>query len=209
MDESLDLREQDAVAQVFFMRERQADRKGSLLICVWPEETRARGCSASFLKQFYAGTPFIPRRDHAADGHRGQAEVIEEWLTSGRRGQKVRIRSTRRKARKKSWWSSHWENARMVLEQRTENEIRREEGTHHRSRAGSRRTGSDLKGLWRVWRHYDIANISGFESVGSMVVYEKGKPKNGQTTVNSSIQSVQGPNDYASTGRSADQALYP
>ena len=53
-----------------------------------------------------------------------------------------------------------------------------------------------LSGIRRM-EAYDISNISGFESVGSMVVYEKGKPKRSDYR-KFKIKWVQGPNDYAS-----------
>ena len=154
MDESLDLREQDAVVQVFFMRDGKLIGRDHFYLRVARGDTRSQVLS-SFVKQFYAGTPFIP----------GEITLQTEI-----------------------------EDARMVLEKDRER-IRREEGRT----IGAVHEVEDwlgLKGLNRM-EAFDISNISGFESVGSMVVYEKGKPKRSDYR-KFRIKSVQGPNDYAS-----------
>ena len=190
MDESEDLREQDAVVQVFFMR-------GGRLICidhfflsVARGDTKAQVLS-SFLKQFYAGTPFIPAeimmQTEIEDG-----EIIEDWLTA-RRKQRVHIRVPK-KGTKEKLVELAKENAWMVLSKDRER-IKREEGRT----IGAVKEIEDWLGLKDIVRMeaYDISNISGFESVGSMVVYEKGKPKRSDYR-KFKIKWVQGPNDYAS-----------
>ena len=170
MDESLDLREQDAVVQVFFMRSGKLIGRDHFFLRV------ARGDNAeqvlsSFLKQFYAGTPFIPKEIMLQKDIEDR-QVIEEWL-SGRRGQKVHIRVPV-KGTKEKLVELALENARMVLAKDRER-IKREEG---RTIGAVKEVENwlNLKDLVRM-EAYDISNISGFESVGSMVVYEKGRPK--------------------------------
>ena len=190
MDESLDLREQDAVVQVFFMRSGRMIGRDHFYLRVARGDTRSQVLS-SFLKQYYAGTPFIPREIMLqADIEDG--EVIEEWLTS-RRKQKVHI-VIPKKGTKEKMVELAWENARMVLEKDRER-IRREEGRT----IGAVHEVEEWLGLTGLNRMeaFDISNISGFESVGSMVVYEKGKPKRSDYR-KFRIKSVQGPNDYAS-----------
>ena len=190
MDESEDLREQDAVVQVFFMRGGRLIGRDHFFLRVARGDTKAQVLS-SFLKQFYAGTPFIPA-EIMMQTEIEDADVIEEWLTS-RRKQKVRI-VVPKKGTKEKLVELAWENARMVLEKDRER-IRREEGRT----IGAVHEVEDwlgLKGLNRM-EAFDISNISGFESVGSMVVYEKGKPKRSDYR-KFRIKSVQGPNDYAS-----------
>ena len=190
MDESLDLREQDAVVQVFFMRDGRLIGRDHFYLRVARGDTRSQVLS-SFVKQFYAGTPFIPG-EITLQTEIEDAEIIEEWLTS-RRKQKVRI-VVPKKGTKEKLVELAWENARMVLEKDRER-IRREEGRT----IGAVHEVEDwlgMKGLDRM-EAFDISNISGFESVGSMVVYEKGKPKKSDYR-KFRIQSVQGPNDYAS-----------
>lgn len=190
MDESLDLREQDAVVQVFFMRSGRMIGRDHFYLSVARGDTRSQVLS-SFMKQFYAGTPFIPR-EIMLQSEIEDKEIIEEWLSS-RRKQKVHI-LVPKKGTKEKLIELAWENARMVLDKDRER-IKREEG---------RTIGAvheveewlGLKGINRM-EAFDISNISGFESVGSMVVYEKGRPKRSDYR-KFRIKSVQGPNDYAS-----------
>lgn len=190
MDEGLDLREQDAVVQVFFMRSGRMIGRDHFYLRVARGDTRSQVLS-SFMKQFYAGTPFIPR-EIMLQSEIEDKEIIEEWLSS-RRKQKVHI-LVPKKGTKEKLIELAWENARMVLDKDRER-IKREEG---------RTIGAvheveewlGLKGINRM-EAFDISNISGFESVGSMVVYEKGRPKRSDYR-KFRIKSVQGPNDYAS-----------
>ena len=190
MDESEDLREQDAVVQVFFMRGGRLIGRDHFFLRVARGDTKAQVLS-SFLKQFYAGTPFIPAeimmQTEIEDG-----EIIEDWLTS-RRKQRVHIRVPK-KGTKEKLVELAKENAWMVLSKDRER-IKREEGRT----IGAVKEIEDWLGLKDIVRMeaYDISNISGFESVGSMVVYEKGKPKRSDYR-KFKIKWVQGPNDYAS-----------
>ena len=172
MDESEDLRDQDAVVQVFFIRDGKLIGRDHFYLRVAKGDTKSQVLS-SFLKQFYAGTPFIPS-EIMLQSEIEDAEIIEEWLTT-RRKQKVHIRVPK-KGTKEKLVELALENARMVLSKDRER-IKREEG--------------------RTIGAYDISNISGFESVGSMVVYEKGRPKRSDYR-KFKIKWVQGPNDYAS-----------
>ena len=190
MDESEDLREQDAVVQVFFMRGGRLIGRDHFYLRVAKGDTKAQVLS-SFLKQFYAGTPFIPAeimmQTEIEDG-----EIIEDWLTA-RRKQRVHIRVPK-KGTKEKLVELAKENAWMVLSKDRER-IKREEGRT----IGAVKEIEDWLGLKDIVRMeaYDISNISGFESVGSMVVYEKGKPKRSDYR-KFKIKWVQGPNDYAS-----------
>ena len=190
MDESEDLREQDAVVQVFFMRGGRLIGRDHFFLRVARGDTKAQVLS-SFLKQFYAGTPFIPAeimmQTEIEDGG-----IIEDWLTS-RRKQRVHIRVPK-KGTKEKLVELAKENAWMVLSKDRER-IKREEGRT----IGAVKEIEDWLGLKDIVRMeaYDISNISGFESVGSMVVYEKGKPKRSDYR-KFKIKWVQGPNDYAS-----------
>ncbi len=190
MDESEDLREQDAVVQVFFMRGGRLIGRDHFFLRVARGDTKAQVLS-SFLKQFYAGTPFIPAeimmQTEIEDG-----EIIEDWLTA-RRKQRVHIRVPK-KGTKEKLVELAKENAWMVLSKDRER-IKREEGRT----IGAVKEIEDWLGLKDIVRMeaYDISNISGVESVGSMVVYEKGKPKRSDYR-KFKIKWVQGPNDYAS-----------
>ena len=119
-------------------------------------------------------------------------ELVEAWLTQ-KRGQKVSVRVPKKGTKEKLVEMAR-ENAEIVLRQ-DRDRIRREEGRT----IGAVHEIEKLIGVERAMRMeaYDISNISGFESVGSMIVYEKGKPKRSDYR-KFKIRSVQGPNDYAS-----------
>ena len=87
-----------------------------------------------------------------------------------------------------------YQNAKLVLRQDKER-IKREEGRT----IGAVKEISQLLGMENINRieAFDISNISGFQSVGSMIVYEKGKPKRSDYR-KFRIKGVKGPNDYAS-----------
>lgn len=182
--------ENDAVAQVFFVREGKLIGRDHFYLKVAKEDTKAQ-ILASFLKQFYSGTPFVPR-ELMIQYEIEEKELLEEWLTKIR-GQKVHIRVPK-KGTKEKLVELAGQNARMVLEQDRER-LKREEG---RTIGALKEIAGwlDLPGLNRI-EAFDISNTSGFESVGSMIVYEKGKPKRSDYR-KFKIKSVTGPNDYAS-----------
>lgn len=190
MDESMDLRDQDAVVQVFFVRAGKLIGREHYYLHVARGDTKAQVLS-SFLKQFYAGTPFIPR-EIIIQKEIEDASLIEEWLSS-RKKQKVYIRVPKKGTKEKLVELAE-ENAKMVLSKDRER-IRREEGRT----IGAVHEVENWLGLTGLNRMeaYDISNINGFESVGSMVVYEKGKPKPSDYR-KFKLKWVQGPNDYAS-----------
>ena len=181
---------QDGVVQVFFVREGRLIGRDHFHMNTAVEEEPGQILS-SFVKQFYAGTPFIPR-ELLLQVPLEEEEVIASWL-SAKRGQKVRLVSPK-KGEKEKLVELAAKNARMVLDQ-DKDKIKREE---IRTIGAMNQVGEWLKlGNIRRIEAFDISNISGFESVGSMIVYEDGKPKRSDYR-KFRIQSVQGPNDYAS-----------
>ena len=180
----------DAVVQVFFVRDGKLIGRDHFYMKSAPGENR-KGILSSFLKQFYAGTPFIPKEIMLQEEVEDM-ELIAKWLES-RKGKKVRI-SVPKKGTKEKLVEMAYHNAKLVLRQDKER-IKREEGRT----IGAVKEIEALLGLSGIQRMeaYDISNISGFQSVGSMVVYEKGKPKRSDYR-KFKIKSVQGPNDYAS-----------
>ena len=181
---------EDAVVQVFFIRDGKLIGRDHFHVNVGSEDTRSQ-VLATFVKQFYAGTPFIPR-ELMLQEEIEESEVIAEWLTQ-KRGQKVYIRVPK-KGTKEKLVELAAQNANMVLSQDKE-KIKREEG---RTIGALKQIGSllGLENLKRV-EAYDISNISGFESVGSMIVYEKGKPKRSDYR-KFKLRTVTGPDDYGS-----------
>lgn len=181
---------EDAVVQVFFVRDGRLIGRDHFCLRV-AEGEPAGEILNSFIKQFYAGTPFIPR-ELMIQEEIEDARLVEEWL-GRRRGQKVRIRVPKIGGKEKLVELAR-KNAEMVLSQDKER-IKREEGRT----IGAMKEIAGLLGLSGISRveAFDISNTSGFESVGSMVVYEKGRPKRSDYR-KFKIRSVKGPDDYAS-----------
>lgn len=181
---------EDAVAQVFFIREGKIIGRDHFYLRIARGDTRGQIID-SFIKQFYAGTPYLPKELMVQEELEDQ-EVLEEWL-SKRRGQKVHIRVPK-KGTKEKLVEMAQKNAEIILRQDRER-LKREEGRT----IGAVKEIEGWLGLSDLVRieAFDISNISGFQSVGSMIVYEKGKPKKNDYR-KFRIKSVQGPNDYAS-----------
>ena len=182
--------EEDAVVQVFFIRDGKMIGRDHFYLRIAADASSSQ-VLLNFVKQFYAGTPFIPR-ELMLQEEIEEIDVLEEWL-SKKRGQRVHIRVPK-KGTKEKLVELAAKNAQMVLSQDRE-KLKREEGRT----IGAMKEIADLLELEQVTRveSYDISNISGFESVGSMVVYEKGKPKKSDYR-KFKIKSVKGPDDYAS-----------
>lgn len=181
--------DRDAVIQVFFVRDGRLIGREHYYMTNVSENTDAEILN-SFLKQFYAGTPYLPRTIMLPEEIEEQ-EIIEKWL-SARKGNRVYVKVPK-KGTKEKLVELAARNAFLVLSQDKER-IKREEGRT----IGAVREIADLIGLKGVERMeaYDISNISGFETVGSMVVYEKGKPRRSDYR-KFKIKSVSGPDDYA------------
>ena len=182
--------ERDAVVQVFFVRDGKLIGREHFHMNLTGSESKAEILN-SFVKQFYAGTPFVPHEIWVQE-ELEDAEIIASFLTA-RRGQKVRF-VVPKIGEKERLVELAEKNAKMVLSQDKE-KIKREE---LRTIGAMNQIGSwiGLSGIKRV-EAYDISNISGFESVGSMIVYENGRPKRNDYR-KFRIRTVQGPNDYAS-----------
>lgn len=182
--------EKDAVAQVFFVREGKLIGRDHFRISIGAEENNGQ-ILTSFVKQFYAGTPFLPKELWIQE-EPDDREVIERWLAV-RKGQRVRI-VVPKKGEKERLVELAQKNAELVLSQDNERNKREELRT-----IGAMNQVAGWLGLTGVRRMeaFDISNISGYESVGSMVVYENGKPKRSDYR-KFRIKTVIGPNDYAS-----------
>ncbi len=179
----------DAVVQVFFVRD------GKLIGREHFYMMRVSGCEKAqiledFIKQFYAGTPFIPR-ELMLQYEIGDMELIEDWLST-RKGNRVKL-LVPKKGTKEKLVELAAQNASLVLSQDRER-LKREEGRT----IGAVKEIAALLDLQNVNRMeaFDISNISGFENVGSMVVFEKGKPKRSDYR-KFKIKTVAGPDDYA------------
>ena len=183
--------ETEEVVQVFFVRDGKLIGREHYYMTHVPENNKP-AILQDFVKQFYAGTPFIPR-ELMLQYEIEDAELIEKWL-SERKGSRVYLKVPKIGSKEKLVELAA-QNAKLVLSQDRE-KLKREEGRT----IGAVKEISDLlqlplTGTARM-EAYDISNINGFENVGSMVVYEKGKPKRSDYR-KFKIKSVSGPDDYA------------
>ena len=183
--------ETEAVVQVFFVRDGKLIGREHYYMTHVPENNKP-AILQDFVKQFYAGTPFIPR-ELMLQYEIEDAELIEKWL-SERKGSRVYLKVPKIGSKEKLVELAA-QNAKLILSQDRE-KLKREEGRT----IGAVKEISDLlklplPGTARM-EAYDISNINGFENVGSMVVYEKGKPKRSDYR-KFKIKSVSGPDDYA------------
>ncbi len=180
----------DAVVQVFFVREGKLIGREHFHLSVGAEEESAQ-ILGSFIKQFYAGTPLIPKELWVQEEPEDM-ELIADFM-SQLKGQKVRL-VVPRAGQKEKMIELAQKNAELVLTQDKEN-IKKEE---MRTRGAVKEIADllELKGLHRM-EAFDISNISGYESVGCMVAYVDGKPKRSDYR-KFRIKTVSGPDDYAS-----------
>ena len=179
--------EEDAVVQVFFIRGGRLIGRDHFYLRIAKDESASEILN-SFILQYYAGTPFIPGELMLQD----EVEDQETWLSS-KRGQKVTLRVPK-KGTKEKLVELAQENARMVLAKDKER-LKREEGRT----IGAVKEIAALLGLDEIVRMeaYDISNTNGFESVGSMVVYERGRPKRNDYR-KFKIKGIKGADDYGS-----------
>ena len=181
--------EEDAIVQVFFVRGGKLIGREHFYMTNVSECQNAEILS-DFVKQYYSGTPFIPR-ELLLQEEIEDKETIENYV-SMKRGGKVKI-SIPKKGKKEKLVELAAENAALVLSKDRE-KIKREEG---RTIGAVKEIGKwlELPDIVRM-EAFDISNTNGFENVGSMVVYEKGKPKRSDYR-KFKIKTVAGPDDYA------------
>ena len=180
----------NAVIQVFFVRGGKLIGREHFFLTA-DDTDDPREVVRAFISQYYASSPMIPK-ELMRETDIPDRELLEQWLTS-RRGSKVTIRIPQKGLKEKLVEMAR-ENADIVLN-RDRERLRREE----MRTLGAVREIRDLLGIPCADRmeSYDISNISGADSVGSMIVYEKGKPKRSDYR-KFRIKWVEGPNDYAS-----------
>ncbi len=184
------MNETEAVVAAFFVRQ------GKILGREHFHMTGSQGETApdilnAFMKQYYAGTPFLPR-EILIEQDIAERQVVEDWLTK-RQGHKVSVLVPKRGEKHKLIALAR-ENAELVLKQDLE-KIKREEART----IGAVREIEQLLGLSGLTRMeaFDISNISGVFSVASMVVFENGKAKKNDYR-RFRLRSVDGPDDYRS-----------
>ena len=182
--------EEDALVQIFFIRDGKMVGREHHYIQVSIDDEEPQ-ILESFVKQFYAGTPFLPK-EIWLQYNLPDEELISNWLSQKRRT-KVKLIVPKKGSREKMIELAE-KNAKLILNQDKE-KLRREElrsikaVTEIESLLG-------ISGIKRI-EAFDISSTGGAQSVGSMVVYEGGKPKKNDYR-KFRIQSVKGPDDYAS-----------
>ena len=180
----------EAIMQVFFIRNGKLLDRELFYLTVAPGESKGDVVS-SFVKQYYSGTPFLPHEIHLPE-EIDDADTIESWLTA-KADHKV-ILCTPKKGQKEKMVELAQRNARIAIEQDKEKAKREEMRTRGAMTEISRMLGINYA---RRVESYDISNTAGYESVGSMVVFEDGKPKKNDYR-KFKIKTVVGPDDYAS-----------
>ncbi|MHC1719961.1 MAG: excinuclease ABC subunit UvrC [Clostridiaceae bacterium] len=182
--------ENDSSAQVFFLRDGKITGREHFVM----ENTAGIGkeeLTANFIKEFYGGTAFIPKSIFVEDTQ--DRELLEGWL-SMKRGSRVSIKTPVRGS-KRDTLKMVGKNACITLEHFKQKMVKDKEG-HKKA----------LRELWELLEleemparieAYDISNIQGVDSVGSMIVFEEGKAKNSDYR-RFKIKTVKGANDYES-----------
>ncbi len=178
----------EAVVQIFFIRNGRLIGRDHYYLTGVEQETRSQ-VMTSFVKQFYAECPSVPRELMLQEDIEDK-EIILQWL-SGRRGQKVTV-TVPKKGQKERLVELAAKNAMMVLNKDSEKMKREEART-----LGAVHELEELLDLPSILRMeaFDISNTNGFEKVGSMIVYEKGKPKRSAYR-KFKIKDVEGQDDY-------------
>lgn len=179
-----------AIVQVFFVREGKLLGREHFSMDVSADDSKGYIIS-QFMKQYYGGTPFIPPNILVQEEIEDK-DIIEQWL-AGIKGHKVNVYAPQRGTKEKLVELA-FKNAQMVLAQDSDKIIREKEKT-----TGAAQEIADLLGLPHIERMeaFDISNTNGIESVGSMVVFEGGRPKT-RDYRKFKIKTVKGPDDYKS-----------
>jgi len=180
----------EAVAQVFFVRGGKMVGREHFYLTGVENEARST-IMANFIKQFYSGTPHIPKELLLSE-ETDDRELLESWLTA-RRGRKVRI-VVPKKGSKERLVELAEKNASFVLQKDSERIAEQEKKT--KGALQEIADWLDMDNLNRI-EAFDISNTSGFENVASMVVFEGGKPKKADYR-KFKTKTVTGPDDYAS-----------
>ena len=183
--------EKDGCAQVFFVREGKVTGREHFMIENISDDP-VKEVISSFIASFYGGTAQIPKTIYVPEEIEDQ-ELIEKFLTE-KRGSKVWIKVPK-KGDKKNLLDMVKNNAKIMLDQFKEKMV--EEKELNKSALTELADVLGLDSLPARIEAYDISNIQGVDSVGTMVVFENGKAKNSDYR-RFKIKSVKGPNDYES-----------
>lgn len=182
---------EEACVQIFFVRNGKIMGREHYLLNNSQTNTEESIIEA-FIKQFYTGTVYVPKEILVESDFEDRG--LFENMLSNIRGNKVTIRIPV-KGEKNMLIKMVKKNAREVLEKGSERIKRKIEDS--RIAVGELKEALNLDEVPGRIEAYDISNIQGVESVGSMVVFEKGLPKKSDYR-RFKIKTVIGPNDYKS-----------
>ncbi len=185
------LENEEAVVQVFFIRfGKMVGREHFYLKVPFDSE---EGVLSNFIKQYYSGTPFIPKELLISEEIEDM-DILSEYL-SLRRGNKVKIIHPQKNEKAKLVELAK-KNAALVLEVDREKIKSEEKKTIGAVKEIFEMLEIDSKNDYRV-EAFDISNTSGYQSVGSMIVFENGKKKRNDYR-KFKIKTIVGPDDYGS-----------
>ena len=184
---------EECLVQVFFIRGGKMTGRENFTLTAFAEQSRAEILTA-FVKQFYSGTAYIPKELILEEPLLEEEEPVIEELLENMRGSKVII-TVPQKGEKHKMVQLAAQNAAITFE-RIGERIKKEQ----RETIGALEEIKNALGIERIpyrIESYDISNTQGFESVGSMVVFENGRAKNSDYR-KFKIKTVIGANDFAS-----------
>ncbi|MDR2898756.1 MAG: excinuclease ABC subunit UvrC, partial [Clostridiales bacterium] len=181
----------EALVQVFFIRAGKMTGREHFMLNGVSDMAREDVMTA-FVTQFYSENTFIPK-EIVLEEHINDEEIVSKWLSEVK-GNVVSLNVPQRGQKLKLVNLAH-KNAMITLEQFGERIKREQERTVGAVNDITKALGFETA-IERI-EAYDISNIQGYESVGSMVVFENGTPKRSDYR-KFRIKSVIGPNDYAS-----------
>lgn len=181
----------EAMFQIFFIRGGKITGRENIMLNNISHLTR-NDLMLSFVKQFYSGTPFIPK-EIILQEEIDDKENILNWLSS-LKGKKIKI-TTPKKNEKLKLVEMAYNNAKLTLERFGEQIIREKQRTVGAIEEIRKKLNLN-KYLKRI-EAFDISNNQGVYSVGCMVVFEDGKPK--KTDYRKfKIKTLSSPDDYGS-----------
>ncbi|MBU3154233.1 excinuclease ABC subunit UvrC [Clostridium estertheticum] len=182
--------EKDVCIQVFFLRDGKIVGREHFILNDEAENVENE-LIEEFIKRFYGGTAFIPKTIYVP--FISEVEILEQWL-SAKKDSKVTIKIPQ-KGEKKKTLEMVANNAKITLENFKLKDMQDKE--IHKIAMQEITELLKLDEIPDRIESYDISNIMGVDSVGSMVVFEGGKPKNSDYR-RFKIKSVIGANDYDS-----------
>ena len=181
----------EALVQVFFVRDGKLSGNEKFMMAVGDAETEDGAILAAFIKQFYSEAAVIPKEVLLAKLP-SENVLIEEWLTMLAKRQ-VSITVPQR-GQKKDLVKLAQTNVELTMAQ-SDNTIKKE-AERNKLALDEIAAAIGLPGPLTRIEAYDISNIQGYESVGSMIVFENGKAKNSDYR-KFKLRAVIGPDDYA------------